>query len=66
MFPTAAYSFIETRAVALKLTEILQLLITSIKGCLVDATPGITSLGTLNPEDCLTSRRRNTLKDLVP
>ena len=47
MFPTAAYSFIKDRPVALKLTVAVQPLLTYIRGYLIDAALGIESLGAL-------------------
>ena len=63
---TSAYSFVEARAVAMKLTEVVQTLLTWIRVCLVDAAPGIDSLGTFDLEDCLARGRRKTLRDIVP
>ena len=65
LYPTTAYFFIEAMAVAMKLSEAVQPLLTWIQVCLVDVAPGISSLGALVLEDCLASRRRKTSRDIA-
>ena len=56
---TATYYLIDSRAAALNFTKAVQQVLTWIRGCLLDAAPGIVILGALDLEDFLTIRRRN-------
>ena len=63
---TAAYSCVNARALALNFTNMIQPLLIWIRGCLLDAAPGIASMDTLDLEDHLTGERINTLRDIFP
>ena len=64
--PTDAYSFIKARTEYLKLTTKVQLLLIYIRGYLLDADLGISSLVAPNLEYRLTSIIWKTIKYLVP